>query len=247
MKLGLVITTCKHYFSNIPKLLYELEICKYPKENIIVVSGQEDENMSYYDNGIKIVKVTYTGLHLTGLIHMYENMKDYNNIDYWLALPDTLKIGPSFYDNIIKFCNMNIVNNEIYCIPLISPKLRPTMDMGILNIKHINNMGDYLTKIKKILPYNMNDLIHLKRQLIFDENLILGLSAVNNYMKTKFEYVDPLYPKPNLFLIDDNNKIVERKVMINNKICNEVNFILYDLCKYQRNFNGPNVKLIMEL
>ena len=66
MNFGLVITTCKHYFTNIPPLIEQLEICNFPKENTIIVSGQEDDDIIINEGGIKCIKVKYSGLHLTG-------------------------------------------------------------------------------------------------------------------------------------------------------------------------------------
>jgi hypothetical protein len=172
---GLVITTCKHYFTNIPPLIEQLTVCNFPKENIIIVSGQEDENIIIRESDIKCIKVTFSGLHLTGLIHIFENPNLYNNIQYWVTLPDTIKIGPNFYNNISSFFNECITsNNIIYSIPFINPKFKPTMDIGILHIKQIQNMGNYLIKIKLNYPYNQNDILKLKTQLIYDENVILG-------------------------------------------------------------------------
>ena len=96
MSIGLLITTCQHYFTNIPNIIEE---CNFPKENVLIVSGQENNNSIYYENNIKIVKVDYTGLHLTGVIHISENMDLYKNIHYWIILPDTIKLEKLFYVN----------------------------------------------------------------------------------------------------------------------------------------------------
>ena len=247
MNIGLLITTCKHYFGNIQTVIKDIEECNFPKENIVIVSGQEDENSIYYENNIKIVKVTYTGLHLTGAIYMNENRDLFNNINYWIILPDTIKLNKSFYSDILKYYDTYLKDNEIYSLPFINPNIRPTMDMGIINTKHIYNMSDYLNKIKKVQPYNINDILQLKKQLIFDENIILGLHPVSPLTSTRFNYINPLYPKPNIFIINETNELIERKLIINNKLCNEVYFFNIGLYKYQRNFNGPSVPLVMEL
>ena len=89
----------------------------------------------------------------------------YNNIQYWITLPDTIKVGPNFYNNILLFFNTCIKSdNIIYSIPFINPKFRQTMDMGILHIKQIQNMGNYLIKIKLNYPYSQSDIIQLKTQ-----------------------------------------------------------------------------------
>ena len=74
MDIFLLITTCQHYFSNIPNVIKDIEECGFPKENVLIVSGQENETSICYENNIKVVKVTYTGLHLTGLIYISENI-----------------------------------------------------------------------------------------------------------------------------------------------------------------------------
>jgi hypothetical protein len=238
--IGLVITTCNHYYTNIPQIIKDLETCEFPKQNIIVVSGQEAENNILYENNIKIIKVTYSGLHLTGVIHIYENQNLYKNIDYWIILPDTIKIGPNFYNIILNFFTNYINNNIIYSIPFINPNHRQTMDLGIIHNKQIQNMGNYLIKIKLNFPYSKNDILNLKKQLIIDENLILGCppgKCVPHNLVTKFRYRDPLYKKPNFYLSHKNN-IHEEEIIINNKKINKVYLKNLDLIKYQRNYHG---------
>jgi len=246
MSIGLLITTCRHYFSNIKNIIQDIEDCKFPKKNILIVSGQEDENSIYYENDIKIVKVTYTGLHLTGVIYLNENMGDLFNVNYWIILPDTIRLNRSFYKNIMKYYDEYLKYNKIYSLPFINPAIRPTMDMGIIHINHIYNMSDYLNKIKKSIPYTIDDILQLKKQLIYDENIILGLSAPISESSTCFKHVYS-YPTPNIFIINEESELIERPIIINDKLCNEVYFFNISIYKYQRNFNGPDVPLIMEL
>lgn len=246
--IGLLITTCQHYFMNIPNVIKNIEECNFPKENVLIVSGQENTNLTYYEKNIKIVKVDYTGLHLTGVIYLSENSDEsFKHINYWIMLPDTIKLTKLFYDNILKVYSEYLNNKEIYSLPFINPKLRPTMDMGIVHINHIYNMYDYLQKIKKVQPYNTNDIIQLKRQLIYDENIILGLPAVVLSNSTKFSYKNNPDKTPNIFIANSNNEIIEKIINLNGKCLNEVHFVNLGIYKYQRNFNGPNVDLIMEL
>ena len=42
----------------------------FPRDNILIVSGQEDEDSVINKEGITIAKVTYTGLHLTSIIYL---------------------------------------------------------------------------------------------------------------------------------------------------------------------------------
>jgi len=245
--IGLLITTCQHYFSNIKNIINNIEECKFPKKNVLIVSGQENNNTIYYENNIKIVKIDYTGLHLTGAIYICENRDEFKHIDYWILLPDTIKFTKLFYVNILKYYKTHLKNKEIHSLPFINPIIRPSMDMGIVHIKHIYNMSDYLKKIKKVQPYNKNDIIQLKRQLIYDENIILGLPAMCPNYSTKFDYLQNI-SIPKLFITNNNNEIIEKQLVIsNNKLVNEVYLVNLYICKYQRNFLGPNVNLIMEL
>ena len=245
--LGLLITTCQHYFTNIQNIIKDIEECNFPKENVLIVSGQENNNSIYYENNIKIVKVDYIGLHLTGVIYICENMDSFKNITYWIILPDTIKLNKLFYVNILKYYNTYLKNKEIYSLPFISPRIRPTMDMGIVHINHIYNMSDYLNKIKKVQPYNINDTIQLKRQLIYDENTILGLPPQLPNESTKFNYINEVNTIPTVFIINNKNELIEKVITLNDKLLNEVYFVDLDIYKYQRNFRGASVDLIMEL
>jgi len=247
MSIGLLITTCQHYFTNIPNIIKNIEECNFPKENVLIVSGQENDNLIYYENNIKIVKVDYTGLHLTGIIYVSENLDSYKNINYWILLPDTIKLDKLFYVNIMKYYDEYLHNKEIYSLPFINPKIRPTMDIGIIHVNHIYNMSEYLCKIKKSRPYDINDILELKKQLIYDENIILGLPATCPVESTKFNYLHPHYPIPTIFITNENTELIEKFIIFNNKLLNQVYFVNVDIYKYQRNFNGPFAKLVMEL
>lgn len=100
--LCLVINTCKGYFKNINGLINQINKIDsekiFPRENILIVSGQEDKDSVVYRNDIKIAKVTYTGLHLTSAIYIYENIDVLKNkFKYFLLLPDTIKFGSNFF------------------------------------------------------------------------------------------------------------------------------------------------------
>lgn len=245
-KLGLLISTCQHYFSNIPNIIKDIEECGFPKENVLIVSGQENSNSIYYQNDIKIVKVNYTGLHLTGVVYVCENMDSFKNIDYWIILPDTIKLEKKFYANVLEYYNTYLNNSKVLSLPFINPRIRQSMDMGIVHISHIVNMSDYLNKIKKAHP--CNEIIQLKNQLILDENTILGLRAVSHEHSTKFTYINELNPTtPDIFITNNKNELIERLIISNNRLLNEVYFTKLGIYKYQRNFRGPGPNLIMEL
>jgi hypothetical protein len=120
------------------------------------------------------------------------------------------------------------------------------MDMGIIHINHIYNMTNYLNKIKKTPPYTIDDMLQLKKQLIYDENIILGLPPVCSVNSTRFDFIYSC-PAPNIFIINEPCELIETPININNKLCNEVYFFNISMYKYQRNFNGALVPLIMEL
>ena len=244
MKIKIVITTCKHYFNiNIPPILDQIESCNIPKNDVIIISGQEESKKKGTIRDVNVISVTYSAMHLTGLIYIYENISDFNNIDYWIALPCTVKFGKSFYNKITQLIiNKKKYLDEIYCIPFINPRIRPPMDMGIFNTKHLINMKNYLYKIKLRRPFNDDELKKLKTQLILDEGMILGLPMkykpwVNT---TKFKYsLGNNYDHKkdfNNFIINFKKDIIEKDLYINNKLCNEVYLECIDLYKYQRNF-----------
>lgn len=238
----LVINTCKQYSSNIDKLIKQINLYNnvFPKENILFVSGQEDENSIEYIEGFKYVKIKYSGIHLTSSIYIYENKKEYSNINYWALLPDTIMFGPNFFNLIFNYYTQMKKNNQ-YTLPFISPMVRPTMDMGIVNTKHIVNIGEYLKKIK-LNDINKENLLKLKKQLIYDENTILGLRAICYIPSTKFNYLTQNTP-PDYFITNSNT---EYTMTIQNNI-QTVYFIKLDLYKYQQNFKGPETELVVSL
>ena len=108
-------------------------------------------------------------------------------------------------------------------------------------------MSDYLNKIKKVQPYNINDTIQLKHQLICDENTILGLPPQLPSKSTRFNYINVLNTIPTVFITNNKNELIEKVITLNDKLLNEVYFVDLDIYKYQRNFRGASVDLIMEL
>lgn len=236
--LCLVINTCKHYASTIKDLLNQIKMYNtvIPKENITVVSGQEDENSEDYIDGIKHVKVTYSGLHLTGAIYIHENIIEYSD-KYLVMIPDTIKFGPRFFTLILDLYE-RMKKKQLRSLPFINPCLRPTMDMGILHASHFIHVQEYLKKIKTN-DTSKDNLVMLKQQLIYDENLVLGLPATCHGPSTKVTLLDP----PSQFIINSNSEI---EVTVQNDI-QTVYLKSIDLYKYQRNFNGPRYKLIMDL
>ncbi len=243
MTLGLLITTCKHYYANIPSLVKNIEDCNFPKENVLIVSGQEDNTSLSRENDIIMARVNYTGLHLTGPIYLCENPHLFGHVKHWLILPDTIKLGKLFYTNVMKYYELYLKDTDVQILPFLNPVIRPTMDMGIVHTNHIHNMADYLSKIKKNMPF---DVLQLKRQLIYDENTILGLPGWPE-ASTKFSYTTSKCTPPTIFITNHESELSETRIMIGNKVVNEVYFLNLDFYKYQRNFNGPYVNYVMEL
>jgi cephalosporin hydroxylase len=238
----LVINTCKQYSSNINELISQIKLYNtiFPKENILIVSGQEETNSVDYIDGIKIVKVTYSGIHLTSAIYIQEHVREYLNINYWVLLPDTIKFGQTFFSLIFNYYTSMKKNNQ-FTLPFISPLLRPTMDMGIVHTKHIINISEYLKKIK-LNVINKDNLIKLKKQLIYDENTILGLKAICYQPSTKFNYLTE--NNPPIYFITNSNK--EYEMTVQNNI-QTVYLKILDLYKYQQNFKGPETELVVAL
>lgn len=252
-ELCLVINTCKGYFKNINGLINQINKLdsekKFPRENILIVSGQEDKDNVVYRNDIKIVKVTYTGLHLTSAIYIYENielLKD--KFKYFLLLPDTIKFGNNFFTKILNLYEENIKNSGALSLPLLNWNVRPTMDMGILHYEYIINIRDYLNKIKICKPYDMDMLKKLKKQLIYNENIIFGLPSYFPKDKvTQFNYVFDFDTTKSISpIINDKSDVVEKRITKNDRILNRVYFKPFDLYKFQRNFSLEG-DLVMEL
>lgn len=283
--LCIVINTCKHYYAKtIKDLISQINDYKYPKKNILIISAQEDIEETFYEDNIQIIKVRYTGLHLTSMIYINEHLGLYPHIKYWLFLPDTIKFGPKFYSLLTKYYTMYLQKGDILClsfinicpysydsklmisknIPLLTELylrekdinflahiinpfilnqeilIRQTMDMGILHSNHIVNLTSYLQKIKTY-DISIENLIKLKKQLILNENIILGIPPVFN--KDREIYV----LHPDLIRYISNHLEDLQVTKIKNGTINQVYFVLLDLYKFQSNFNGTNGDIILTI
>lgn len=236
-----VINTCKQYFTNVKNIIEQINEFNFPKNNILIVSGQEENDETIYYNDIKIIKVKYSGLHHTGAIYINENIKQFENIKYFMFLPDTIKFGKNFFNNVETYWNEYLKNETIQVLGFINPKIRPSMDMCILHTEHVIGLSEYFNKIKTYKT-NADNLIKLKKILIFDENCILGTKPVSHYGTNYIKYVDAKLIK----FITNDEKLLQETRIENGKI-NQVYFVLLDLYKFQRNFMGACSKLIITL
>ena len=98
----------------------------------------------------------------------------------------------------------------------------------------------YLNKIKISQPYTKDDILKLKRQLIYDENIILGIKPFGFAGKHIIHDCLPL-EHSQIDYITYNYSHITQKVINDGKI-QEVYFHLLDLYKYQRNFTNSTVE-----
>ncbi len=154
-----------------------------------------------------------------------------------MFLPDTIKMGGKFTENINKYYNLYLKNTNLQIFGFINPAARPSMDMGIFNIQHILRISKYFNHIKTY-DLSRENLVRLKYILINDENTIFGQPLSRKGTR----YLTPIDKKDKFFLYNNKKCFVEK---INNNI-REVYFPALDLYKFQRNFRGSNVKLILE-
>jgi hypothetical protein len=246
LNVGVVITTCKHYFTNVYTLIKELKSSGFDAKDIIIISGQEDENEEVYIDGVFVAKVKYTGLNLTGLIYMNEHMHLYKDKDYWINLPCTISVGKSFGSIILNRLR-KIGPNEL--VPFINPAVKPTMDIGIIPTRHIIEIEGYLKKMK-LDTYTEDDIHNLKRQLIFDEDMLFCLPLPENRKDTATPVnFTKICKKPRHFFVNNKNEIQEYIIKKDDKEIMVTYFKALDFKKYQRNFKGTqNInKFVLEL
>jgi hypothetical protein len=244
MDICIVINTCKQYYtSTINNLVTQIEEYNtiFPKENILIISGQEDDTSIHELNGITIVHVPYSGIHLTSAIYINENIHNFPTINYWVLLPDTIEFGTLFFTILYKYYTMYLKDHTIYSMSFIHPTICPTMDMGIIHTKHIINMTEYLHKIK-LCEINTASLLDRKRQLIFDENMILGIQAVSPHLATSVTYIEK---EPyTVYCITESIDDID---ISKTDTIQTVYFKKLDLYKFQRNFKGPSAKLVITI
>lgn len=242
-RLCIIINTCKPYFKTIVPLINEINVIdpakRFPRKNIFIISGQEDTDTESFIQDIKVIRVQYTGIHLTSFIYVSQNMTRFP-FDYFLMLPDTIHFGIDFFTRVQQFSNTLLRNNAYTCYPLIDWELRPSMDMGIVSRSHFEFMKDFLQRIKMKKPYETRSLKELKRTLIYLENAVLGqYHPVFGDKHYDYNKIHAISSQP--------NDIDENIITVQDKEINVVHIKKLDLYKYQRNFRGPNVDVVMSL
>lgn len=231
----IVINTCENYFKyNRISLLQQIKESKL--SNIIIISGQEQKDETTDFDGIKVIKVKYTGLHHTSAIYITENYNEFSEFKYFMLLPDTIEFGQEFKEKIVKYYQEYLQDKNLQILGFINPSIRPTMDMGIFHIEHLLNISEYFSKMKTF-DLSKTNLIKLKETLILDENTIFG--APIRKEGTNFKTM----VKDKIFLCNEKKDIIEKRI---NENINSVYFPSLDLYKFQRNFRGPNHKLILD-
>ena len=155
-----------------------------------------------------------------------------------MFLPDTIKIGEKFTENINKYYDLYLKNTNLQIFGFINPSVRPSMDMGVFNIQHLLKMSKYFQHIK---TYDLSSekLVTLKGILINDENTIFGRPLGRKGTR----FITPINSKDKIFLYNRKRCVIEKMI---GKNIRQVYFPALDLYKFQRNFKGSNVKLILE-
>ena len=202
---------------------------------------QEDSSDSLLHNNAKIFKVTYTGIHLTPLIHVIENFKIYENYTHFCLLHSTSTIGPTFYKKLKNI--LSKLQLPIDALPFNSQS-GYTKDMGILSRDQLSYLQNYFKAIK-LEEYNPNSLLQLKKQLIFDENLIFGLRAAKPDASTKFESINCGRQLVYIDGIEKSSNLIINYIELQGEVLRRTFYPSLDLYKYQRNFLGPEGDICM--
>tara|TARA_A100001515_G_scaffold143487_1_gene144728 strand:- start:262 stop:1029 length:768 start_codon:yes stop_codon:yes gene_type:complete len=234
--LGYIISTTKSYREkSTERLILESKYSGIPKDKLLIVSSQEDFNECNIVDGYKIIHVKYTGIHLTPMIYLSENLTKYKSIKYWILLHSTCKIGVNFVKRLhSKLDKLNTFDS----IPLntVGNGVR-TMDMGIFSIDHIKSFENYW-QIMKHNKFDKQILHDLKCQLIANEDLIFSYPPAIPNRATKFNRVNIKNNLISLKGLVNCRDVKTNFVNLNSEKIQEVNYLSLDLLKYQRNFNG---------
>lgn len=172
----IVINTCKQYYSNIKDLIGQINEYNFPKQNILIISGQEDIEETFFEDNIKVIRVRYTGLQLTGMIYINEHIELYNHIKYWVFLPDTIKFGKNFYSLLTKYYNEYLQKGDILSLGFISPCLYFYKDT-IAYLKNISYLTDLYLETQHIhcLAHIVNPYIGQYDDVLIKQSMDMGI------------------------------------------------------------------------
>jgi hypothetical protein len=242
MNIAFLISTTKSYYNQtVKRIILEAQASGIPSADLFIVSSQESVNDSLLLNNVKIFKVTYTGIHLTPLIHVIENFKIYENYTHFCLIHSTSTIGTTFYKklkNILSKLQAPIDGLPFNC------QSGLTKDIGILSRDQISSLLNYFKAIK-LETYTADLLLQLKKQLIFDENLIFGLQAAVPHASTKFEHVNCGRELVYIDGIEKSSNLIIDYVKVEGEALRRVFYPSLDFYKYQRTFKGPEGHISM--
>ena len=243
LQLGYAFSTCKSYFPSSDPLIDDLEVNHIDKKKVLFVSAQEDREENILFRGCEVQKVTYSGLHLTPAIFLSENYQKYPNIKYWFMLPSTVRMGKDFKEKVEKI--LRLQESGLSSFPVINPKIKPTMDMGIVHVDHLKKFNRFFNRIK-LSTYTENDLRQLKQELILLENFFLGIDYPQEVQLKSKHYSE--MPKniisPTSFMVNSSDEIETQYKKYKGKKLKASHFSPINLTKYQRTHRGLK-KIVM--
>lgn len=232
----LVSTTKSYYKESAERVILELQNSGVPATDLFVISSQEDSCSSELYLNSKVIKVTYTGIHLTPLIYVYDNLLEFKKYTHFCLLHATSKFGLNFYTKLIN--HLTNIKRPIDGLPFNNDNGHErTKDMGILSYDQLKSLKNYLNHIK-LETYTADSLLSLKTELIFYENLIFGLPPVCGHNQFK-----PIDLGRTLIAhkgIEDASNLIIKDIKLNTEVLRETFFPSLDFYKYQRTFQGFN-------
>lgn len=238
MKIAFLVSTTKSYYDQtVNRIIKEAQDSGIPSSDLFIVSSQEDSNDCLSLNNVKIFKVTYTGIHLTPLIHVLENFNIYENYTHFCLIHSTSKIGITFYQKLKKI--LSKLQPPLDAIPFNSPgRCRGhTKDTGIISFDQLSSLKNYFKSIK-LETHTPDSLLELKKQLIFNEDLIFGLQPSGGNLSTKFEPINCGRKLVYVDGIEDSSSMIIDDVQLGNEILRRTFYPSLDFYKYQRTFQG---------
>lgn len=232
----LVSTTKSYYDQSVNRIIKEAQDSGIPSSDLFIVSSQEDSNDCLSLNNVKIFKVTYTGIHLTPLIHVLENLNIYENYTHFCLIHSTSTIGITFYQKLKKI--LSKLQPPVDAIPFNSPFVGGhTKDVGIISFDQLSSLKNYFKSIK-LEEYTSDSLLQLKKQLIFDEDLIFGLKPAAGNLSTKFEPISCGRQLVTANGIENPSNIIIKDIQLEGETLRRSYYPSLDFYKYQRNFKG---------